>query len=115
MLKEIHLHLKITNKKQTNLLYYEDYIGTKRAIEKALESDKDEVIHTTQTHFLSFKYLPARLFVHCYNKSNEDDEEIHEITLEHCEGTEKELRLAHNLERMLLAGSFDWFNPNKEK
>lgn len=113
MLKEIHLHLKITNKKQANLLYYEDYISTKRTIEKALESDKDEVIHTTQPHFLSFKYLPARLFVHLYNKN--DEEEVHEITLENCEGTEKELRPAHNLERMLLAGSFDWFNPNEEE
>ena len=115
MLKEIHLHLKITNKEQTNLLYYEDYISTKRAIEKALESDEDEAIHTTQPHFLSFQYLPTRLFVHSYNGDDEENEEIHEITLENCEGTEKELRPAHNIEKMLLAGSFDWFNPNEQK
>jgi hypothetical protein len=109
MLKEIHLHLKVKRTDFERGYYmYDDYIGTKEMIQGALNSKHlDYIIHTTQPHFLSFKYLPARLFVHFYNK--DDQEEIHEITLDRCEGTEKELREAHNLERMLLAGSFDWW------
>ena len=109
MLKEIHLHLEMKLYDIEKGYYiYEDYIETKKMIQKALnDQDFDYIIHTTQPHFLSFDYLPARLFVHFYNKDNQ--EEIHEITLGSCEGTDKELREAHNLERMLLAGSFDWW------
>ena len=108
MLKEIHLHLDVRQQCLSKYWIIDDYIHTEREITKALsDQDVKVCVHTTQLHFLSFKYLPARLFVHFYNKDNK--EEIHEITLGRCEGTEKELREAHNLKRMLLAGSFDWW------
>ena len=113
MLKEIHIHLNYKLEDYDKWTIEDNFIDTKMVINNAIQSPYNEVIHTTQPHFLSFKYFPARLFVHLYNKN--DEEEVHEITLEHCEGTEKELRPAHNLERMLLAGSFDWFNPNEGK
>lgn len=108
MLKEIHLHLDVRQPNLSKYFIIDDYVHTEKVIKKALKNkDVEFVIHTTQPHFLSFKYLPARLFVHFYNKG--DQEEIHEISLGRCEGTEKELREAHNLERMLLAGSFNWW------
>ena len=109
MLKEIHLHLETRfSDIERGYYIYDDYIGTKEMIQTALDDqDFDYIIHTVQPHFLSFDYLPARLFVHFYNENHQ--EEVYEITLGSCEGTEKELRKAHNLERMLLAGSFDWW------
>lgn len=61
------------------------------------------VLHTTLTHFLSFSY-GKRLFVHT------PDRKVHEITLGECEGTDKDIRVAHNIEKLLIAGEFDWFN-----
>jgi len=107
MLKEIHLHLDPEDDHiRRDYIIYQTFAETKRIIEAA-EDDYtlNHIVHTTQPHFLSFDYLPARLFVHFYNNNRE---EIHEITLGSCEGTDKELRKAHNLEKMLLAGSFDW-------
>lgn len=109
MLKEIHLHLDVRQKDlKKEYIIFNNYIHAKKEINKALNDEEDDyIIHTTQPHFLSFNYLPARLFVHVYNEFH--DEEIHEITVGRCKGTKKELRPAHNLERMLLAGAFDWF------
>lgn len=72
------------------------YKDTLNAIER-----EERVINTTLTHFLCFDYA-KRLFVHI-------NDEVHEITLGDCEGTERLIREAHNLEKMLIAGEFDWF------
>lgn len=63
-----------------------------------------DIVNTTQTAFLSFKYA-ERLFVVL-------DDVVHEITLGKCEGTDKEIREAHNIEKMLLNRAFNWFNPD---
>lgn len=78
---------------------YMTYLATQEAV---LDDSVTEV-HTTQTSFLNFKYA-KRLFVTTGNK-------LHEITLGKCEGTDKEVREAHNIEKMLLNGAFDWFKP----
>lgn len=62
---------------------------------------KENVLHTTQLHFLSFNYA-ERLFVSI-------DGVNHEITLGECDGTSREIKKGHNLERLLIAGEFDWF------
>ena len=94
MSKQLHLWLEEPRHHIEN-----DYIFTKRAIDNG-----ESYIETLQTHFLSFEY-GYRLFVHI----DADDIEGHEITLGDCVGTNKCIREAHNVERMLLAGAFDWF------
>ena len=71
------------------------FMGTEAAL------GKEEIVYTTQLHFLNFKYA-ERLFVSI-------GDELHEITLGNCVGTNMEIREGHNLEKMLLAGVFDWF------
>ena len=61
----------------------------------------DEVIEKVFEHEKVHNAICSIIFV--------SNEEIHEITVGRCKGTKKELRPAHNLERMLLAGAFDWF------
>lgn len=62
---------------------------------------KKSILHTTQLNFLSFAYA-ERLFVYING-------ELHEITLGKCEGTNREIREAHNIGKMLISGEFDWF------
>lgn len=69
--------------------------------ETRLAMKKDKVINTTQTHFCSFAE-GWKIFVHFNDK-------IHEIKVGNCEGTVKELRQCHNVEKLLLSGAFDWF------
>lgn len=89
--QEIHIHLD-----DVPAGCLTTYCLTERAIE-----DDIDVIHTTQTHFCSLRYH-RRVFVHVNG-------EQHEITIGECEGTNRVIREAHNIERMLLAGAFDWF------
>lgn len=89
--KEIHIHMDDVPK---------GCLTTYCATEKAIEDDYD-VIHTTISHFCSWRYH-RRIFVHVNG-------EKHEITMGECKGTNKEIRESHNLERMLIAGTFDWF------
>ena len=79
-----------------DFLCYTTYKETMKAL------GRNRILHTTQLEFLSFKYA-ERLFVWI------DSNEMHEITLGACEGTDKEIREAHNLRHMLLAGAFDYF------
>lgn len=72
------------------------YLGTKRAVESGRR-----IVHTTQTHFLQFKYAKKLRVV--INGTR------HEITLGKCEGTDRLIRKTHNIEKLLLAGEFDWY------
>ena len=102
MFKEIHLYLNF------DLEYWDKDISIDVDFHDAMwkfthpELRDDDVLHTTQTHFLRFHY-GKRLFVHT------PDRKVHEITLGKCEGTNREIRKSHNIEKMLIAGEFDWF------
>ena len=77
---------------------YYTYIET----EQALANENIKCIYTTVTHFLRWCFA-ERLFVHING-------EVHEITLGECDGTLREIRDVHNIEHMLIAGEFDWWN-----
>lgn len=104
--KEIHLWLSsmITTFYTDEFVNcYTSYIET----EQAIYSPNIDIIHTTQLSFLSFRYA-ERLFVHV-------GKEVHEITLGECEGTDREIREEHSLDKMLINGVFDWFNRKDEQ
>lgn len=96
MVKELHLYLEFAPDCLTVLGVCTTFKETEVAIKQ-----KKEVVCTTQTHFLSFKYA-ERLFVRVNGRE-------YEITLGKCEGTSREIKVSHNLERLLFAGEFDWF------
>ena len=94
MVNELHLWMTYNADK---MVY--DISSTIYSTEYALRNNK--VVHTTIPYYLSFDYA-ERLFVHMGNI-------IHEIKIGKTEGTDKEIRKAHNLEKMLMTGVFDWF------
>ena len=75
---------------------HKTYIETKNAVDS-----QTPLIFTTLTHFLSWNYA-TRLFVHING-------EEHELTIGDCEGTTREIRAGHNLEKLLISGEFDWW------
>lgn len=91
--KLLYVYLNGTNK-------CKGYIKTNKDISSGIVE-----VHTNCTCFLTGRTMELgyRIFVIT------PDLVRHEITLGRCEGTEKELRLAHNFEKMLLAGAFDWW------
>ena len=101
MVEELHLWMdnKYLDLIDHGFFIHDTYIDT----ELALMNHKIPVIHTTQIEFLDFRYA-KRLFVHIYG-------EEHEITLGNCEGTDKEIRPAHKLSKMLINGAFDYYKP----
>lgn len=102
MIKEFHLcldHSIMTDMSVNDgvpFMIYTTYVDTMRAFDR-----KDDVIYTTQTSFLQFENA-ERLFVHVNGES-------HEIKIGETDGINKELRPAHNLQKLLLAGAFEWF------
>lgn len=94
--KEIHLYVDTLDPREDICVTYAD------TIERLKRGD--EVVRTTLTHFLQWPY-GDKLFVHTCG-------EVFQITLGECVGTEREIRLAHNIERLLLHGGFDWFDPD---
>ena len=63
----------------------------------------EDVVYTTIPHFLQFRYA-ERLYVHV-------GESVHEIKkgCHKSNGTRREIREAHNIEKLLFAGEFSWY------
>ena len=75
------------------------YVSFQNAINEGIEQ-----FATTQLSCLSTDLITKydyRIFIHPYKG------ETFEITLGDCANTTKEIRPAHNLEKMLIAGAFD--------
>ena len=81
---------------------YDNLLDTYNAIQRG-----DSVIWTKCTHFCALKYGYK---IVCYVKT-----QPHEITAGVCEGASKEINKDDNLEELLLAGVFEWFNPEDYK
>lgn len=82
--------------------WYDDdvYLCNTYAETEVMLKCEQDIIHTTQTHFCQFKY--GKIFVHTGGS-------VHEITRGDCEGTNRDIKEADNIEKMLLSGEFDWF------
>ncbi len=104
MVKSIFVHLdnSLEELNGEKLKIYTTYVDTYNAIKR-----DEPCIRTTQTAFLQFEYA-ERIFAVVNG-------ETHEITMGDCEGTTREIRRAHNLQKMLIAGVFDWFDRNNEE
>ena len=102
MFEEVHLYLEF------DLRYWDSGIPVSVDFHETMvkfinpELRDSNILHTTQTYFLSFKF-GKRLFVHT------PDGKVHEITLGECKGTHRLVKKAHNLEKLLISGEFDWF------
>ena len=98
--REVHLLMdegSVAQALKNGLHVYSTYIET----EQALYDANIKFVYTTVTHFLRWCFA-EKLFVHING-------EIHEITLGDCDGTTRDIREAHNIEHMLIAGEFDWW------
>lgn len=99
---EIHLYLQFALKDWNETIPVQvDFYNSMLLFEHP-ELRKSNILHTTQPHFLSFHY-GKRLFVHTPSG------EVHEITLGRCDGTNRYIKIGHNLEKLLISGEFKWF------
>lgn len=90
--KEFHLYLN----KPIATGYY-SYFNTLEAI-----NDERDIIKTTQLSLLSTTLLEKyRVFLH------KDDKQI-EITLGDCQGTDRNIKVTDNLEKLVMAGEFSF-------
>ena len=82
--------------------YFNHLMPTQGYVNKAIANNK-KTIHTGLTHFCKTEMITKhgyRIIIH------PDLEDEFEITLGKCERTDRELRAAHNIEKLLLAGAF---------
>ena len=101
-MKEIHFYTNLTNEEQTSEWDLDnmcvDYVTTEEAIRDA---DTD-IVKTTQLSFLrnAWDYINRgfKVFIHNGNKVLE--------VKEHMDGTEKDIRVGHNIHTLLLGGTF---------
>lgn len=90
--KETHIWLDMPTVEK----FYNNYLDTLEAIDRG-----ERIINTTQTHFCRWSF-GRKLFVHVNG-------EIHELTIGKCEGTDKNIREGHNMEKLLLGHHFSWY------
>jgi hypothetical protein len=101
MTKEIHFYMDFPF---DPVKTFKTYDGTKYAIEKGRE-----IIHTTSIANISFDLLDLgyRIFVHRNGR-------VLECKLGSMDGTEKEIRKAHNLLKLIMGHVFDrYFETGK--
>ena len=97
--KELHIWMGENYSGEVSL---DDLYLTIEATEYALNKGVEDRIDTVQPHFCNTTYLVKgyRIFVHML------DDEVVEMKLEYINNCAKEIRVAHNLEKMLLCNCF---------
>lgn len=98
MSKEIHFYC-VGDYFVLNHIMAFTYVSFQECLHKEIEQ-----FDTTQLSCLSTDLITKygyHIFIHPYKG------EVFEITLGDCANTTKEIRPAHNLEKMLIAGAFD--------
>ena len=95
---KLHIHLDSLYPPET----ITDWITT-----ETLVRHRHAVIHTTQTHFCSWKYVKIEdeLYVHC-------GDYVIQLVIGHNKSTDRLLNGTENLERLLLCGEFDFERGN---
>lgn len=103
MQKELHIWMG------DNYINKDELFISFQATEKALLNDCNRV-DTVQPHFCSTTWIVRgyKVFVHML------DNEVVEMKLGHINGHPKEIRVAHNLEKMLLANCFGYATEDYE-
>lgn len=97
MEKEFHLYLDDYQATKDSYCLH-SYVATKKAIEAG-----QYIIHTTQVALVSTSLIHAGYRIFIYPSVGKP----FEITLGKCANTSKEIREAHNLEKLLVNGGFD--------
>ena len=101
-MKEIHFYTNLTNEEQTSEKDLDtmcvDYVTTKEAIRDA----DTGVVRTTQLSFLrnAWDYIAAGHEVYIHNGN-----EVLQVK-EHMKGTDKDIRIGHDISRLLIGGTF---------
>lgn len=109
--REIHVLLDYIHNYPSEMLpygYYIQFSHSRSELQRDIEEGKN-VIFTSQTNACKTENLEKgyKIFVYMLDKKT-----VVELKLGHIEGCNKEIRKAHNLEKMMIAGIFGKSNIN---
>lgn len=102
--KELHLYIDDESVRRFNTERRFDhklYICFDDTMKACLNPDIN-IIHTTQIHFLHWRYA-EKLFAHIKGETHEIGTGLFDT------GTERYLTEHHNLEKLLISGDFEWY------
>ena len=102
IMKEIHFYTNLTNEDQTSEWDLDTMCVDYFTSNEAIENPDEKMVKTTQLCLLrnAWDYIDRgdRVFIHNGNKVLE--------VKEHMDGTEKDIRTGHNIQTLLLGGTF---------
>ena len=101
-MKEIHFYTNLTNEEQTSEWDLDTMVVDLYTAQMAIADPRIDKVKTTQVSLLrnAWDYIAQgkRVFIH-------NGSEVLEVE-EHMKGTEKDIRIGHDLSRLLLGGTF---------
>lgn len=101
-MKEIHFYTNLTNEEQTSEWDLDTMCVDYYTTDKAINDPDERIVKTTQLSFLrnSWDYINGgdKVFIHNGNKVLE--------VKDHMEGTSKDILYGHNIQTLLIGGTF---------
>lgn len=101
-MKEIHFYTNLTNEEQTSEWDLDTMCVDYYTANNTIEDSNEKIVKTTQLCLLvnAWDYIRRgdKVFIHNGNKVLE--------VKEHMEGTDKDIRVGHNIQTLLLGGTF---------